>query len=111
MIEIVTLLTLCGWFEEGVTVYSDHLSYSRVQLFVTQWAIALHAPLSLEFSRQEYRSGLPCPSPGGSSPCGYQHYVICIAGRFFTAEPPHKTRYICIILYIIVFPVHSEGGR
>ena len=48
MIEIVRLLTLCGWFEEGVTLYSDHLSYSCVQLFVTQWAIALQAPLSQE---------------------------------------------------------------
>ena len=31
---------------------------------MTQWAVAHQAPLSMEFSRQEYRSGLPCPSPG-----------------------------------------------
>ena len=34
-----------------------------VQLFVTPWTIARQAPLSMEFSRQEYWSGLPCP-PG-----------------------------------------------
>ena len=28
------------------------------------WTVALQAPLSMEFSRQEYWSGLPCPSPG-----------------------------------------------
>ena len=36
----------------------------RVQLFVTQWTIAHQALLSIEFSRQEYCSGLPCPPPG-----------------------------------------------
>ena len=35
---------------------------SHVQLFSTPWTIAYHAPLSIEFSRQEYWSGFPCPS-------------------------------------------------
>ena len=37
---------------------------SHVQLFVTLWTIACQAPLSMGFSRQEYWSGLPFPSPG-----------------------------------------------
>ena len=37
---------------------------SQVRLFATPWTIAHQAPLSMEFSRQEYLSGLPCPSPG-----------------------------------------------
>ena len=37
---------------------------SHIQLLVTPWTVALQAPLSLEFSRQEYWSGLPFPSPG-----------------------------------------------
>ena len=37
---------------------------SCVQLFADPWAAALQAPLSLEFSRQEYWSGLPFPPPG-----------------------------------------------
>ena len=39
-------------------------SLSRVQLFVTPWTVAHQAPQSMEFSRQEYWSGLPFPSPG-----------------------------------------------
>ena len=31
---------------------------------MTLWTVAIRAPLSLEFSRQEYWSGLPFPSPG-----------------------------------------------
>ena len=42
---------------------SDKL-LSRVQLFVTLWTGARQAPLSIEFSRQEYWSGLPFPPPG-----------------------------------------------
>ena len=37
---------------------------SHVQLCVTPWTVARQAPLSMEFSRQEYRSGLSFPSPG-----------------------------------------------
>ena len=38
--------------------------FSRVWLFVTPWTMAHHDPLSMGFCRQEYWSGLPCPSPG-----------------------------------------------
>ena len=36
---------------------------SRASLFATPWTIAHQTPLSIEFSRQEYWSGLPFPSP------------------------------------------------
>jgi len=35
-----------------------------VQLFTTLWTVAHQTPLSMRFSREEYWSGLPCPSPG-----------------------------------------------
>ena len=37
--------------------------FSHVQLFVTPWTVAYQAPPSMEFSRQEYWSGVPLPSP------------------------------------------------
>ena len=39
------------------------VSLSRVQLFGTPWTVAHQAPLSMGFSRQEYWSGVPLPSP------------------------------------------------
>ena len=39
-------------------------SISCVRLFTTPWTIAYQASLSMVFSRQEYQSGLPFPSPG-----------------------------------------------
>ena len=40
-------------------------SLSRVRLFETPWTAAYQAPLSMGFSRQEYWSGVPSPSPSG----------------------------------------------
>ena len=37
---------------------------SHAQLFVIPWTVACQAPLSMGFSRQEYQTGLPFPSPG-----------------------------------------------
>ena len=48
------------------------LLLSRVQLFVTPWTVAHQAPLSMGFSRQEYWSGLPFPSP--CLPLSYHNY-------------------------------------
>ena len=45
-----------------VCVYAQSLSC--VWLFATLWTVACQAPLSMEFSRQEYWRGLPFPTPG-----------------------------------------------
>ena len=42
-------------------------SFSRVRLFVTTQTVACQSPLSMEFFRQEYWSGLPFPPPGALS--------------------------------------------
>ena len=56
--------------------------FSRVRLFATPWTVALQAPPSMGFSRQEYWSVLPFPSPGDSSP-RYQTQVSRNPGRCF----------------------------
>ena len=43
--------------------WSEVKSLSRVRLFATAWTVAYQAPPSMGFSRQEYWSGLPVPSP------------------------------------------------
>ena len=59
----------------------------RVRLFVTPWTVAQQAPLSMEFSRQEYWSGVPFPSPGDIPNPGIKSaspVSPALAGRFFT---------------------------
>ena len=66
--------------------------FSHVWLFVIPWTVAHQAPLSMEFSRQEYWSGLPFPSPGDlPDPDGTR--VSCIAGGFFTTWATTEARY------------------
>ena len=47
-----------------LTLESESETESEVRLFVTPWTVAYQAPLSVGFSRQEYWTGLPFPSPG-----------------------------------------------
>ena len=78
----------------AVCVLQCAKSLSRDHLFATPWTIALHAPLSMGFSRQEYWSGLPSPSPGGYSEPGIEPEApgsLALAGGFFTTEPPGKS--------------------
>jgi len=42
----------------------------------------------MEFSRQEYRSGLPFPTPGDLPDPGIKHTSPALAGRFFITAPP-----------------------
>ena len=65
-------------------------SPSCVQLFATLWTVALQAPLSMDFSRQGYWSGLPFPPPGDLPDPGIEHASPAFSGRFFTTEPPGK---------------------
>ena len=66
---------------------------SHVQLFVTPWTIARQAPLSMEFSRQEFWSGMPFPTPGDLPDPGIEPVSLAspaLAGRFFTIAPSRK---------------------
>ena len=53
-------------------------------LFVTLWTIACQDSLSMGFSRQEYWSGLPLPSPKDLPDPGVESGSPVSAGRFFT---------------------------
>ena len=64
---------------------------SHVLFFLTPWTVARQTPLSMEFSRQEYWSGLLFPTPGDLPDPGIEHNPPAspaLAGRFFTTVPP-----------------------
>ena len=50
---------------------------------VTPWPVALQAPLSMGFSRQEYWNGLPFPPPGNLPVSGTEPASPALAGGFF----------------------------
>ena len=66
---------------------------SQIQLFLTPWTGAHQAPLSVEFFRQKYWSGLPFPSPEDLSNPGTEPISPALAGGFFISEPPRKSSH------------------
>ena len=73
---------------------SEVKSLSRVQLFATPWIVAYQAPLSLGFSRQEYWSGLPFPSPGDLPDPGIEAGSPALEAYALTSEPPGKPLFL-----------------
>ena len=63
MKSFITILPK-GEFADKIRQGCAVLSHSVMSDFATPWTVACQAPLCMEFSRQEYWSGLPFPSPG-----------------------------------------------
>ena len=62
---------------------------SHVRLSATPWTVACQAPLAMGFSRQEYWSGLPFPSPGDLPHPGIEPRSLAapeLAGGYFIAS-------------------------
>ena len=80
----------------SVYMWSEVKSLSRVRLFVTPWMVAHQASPSMEFSRHEYWSRLPLPSPGDLPDPGIE------------PRSPAFSIYVCvyICIYVCIYYVH-----
>ena len=97
-----------------------HLSYrlsctlshfSHVWLFSTPWTVAHQAPLSMGFSRQEYWSGLPCPSQGDLPNLGIEPRSPALAGKSLPLSHLGSLIYISICPYEqmhVKMSIHKE---
>ena len=71
--------------------------FSRVHLFVTLGTVALQVPLSMGFSRQEYWSGLLCPSAGDLPDLGVKPMSPTLQMDSLPTEPSGKPGEVQII--------------
>ena len=69
---------------------SEEKSLSHVQLLATPWTVAYQASPSMGFSRQEYWSGLPFPSPEDLPNPGIEPGSPALEADALTSEPPGK---------------------
>ena len=81
-------------------------SFSRVCLFITSWTITRQTPLSMEFSRKEYWSGLPFPPPGDLPDSGIKLTCLvspALLGGVYTTEAPGKPHCLvqCMVFFIL----------
>ena len=96
---ILCIRTLCVCASLGQNI-SEYIQLPSLWLLLfshevmsnpaTPWTVASQVPLSTEFPRQEYWSGLPFPSPGELPDPGIEQMSPALAGIFFTTEPPGK---------------------
>ena len=79
--------------DDAVSIENENVSHS----VVTPWTVTCQAPLSMDFSRQEYWSGLPFLSPRYLPHPGIwpriQTLFSCIVGGFFTIWATGKPRH------------------
>ena len=64
--------------------------FSCVSLFATRWTVACQVPLSMGFPRQEYWSGLPCPSPRDLREPGMEPTSPALQADSLSTESPGK---------------------
>ena len=72
-----------------------------VQLCATPGTVTHQAPQTMEFSRQEYWSGVPFPAPGDLPDPGTEPASLAspaLAGGFFTIVTPGKPMSVCLSL-------------
>ena len=100
--------SLLGLLNPKACLFQKHLyrhvpaqSFNSVQLFANPQTVAHQDPLSKEFSRQEYWSGLPCRPPPGDLPHPEIEPVSlessALVSRFFTTSATWGACYRCII--------------
>ena len=79
--------------------------FSCIQLFATLKTVAHWAPLSMGFSRQEYYSGLPFPTPGAPHDPGVEPTCLvshALAGKFFTTTITYEA------LWHVIYHQHTN---
>ena len=71
---------------------------------MTPWTVACQAPPPIEFSRQEYWSGFPCPSPGDLPDPGVGLGSPALQADYLLSEPPGKpfsSLHITLLMFTI----------
>ena len=90
--------------------------FSCVWLFAIPQTVAHQAPLSMGFSRQEYWSGLPFPSPRNLPDPGIEHVSLkslVLAGRFFATNTIWEARWYVeyLLIHFLPFLLYSKEAR
>ena len=96
--HVIIVGTVTHLWNNSIKTYLNYVSpmkvkvksLSHVQFFVTLWTVAQQAPLSMRFSRQEYWSGLPFPSPGDLPNPGIEPRSPALQADALTSAPLGK---------------------
>ena len=104
------IFSYCPWFSE---VKVKVLIASRVWLLANPWTVAHQAPLSMGFSRREYWSGLPFPSPEDLPKPGFEFGSPALQADSLLSQPPPGQSLNSVLELIQYFcvPILGKGGN
>ena len=91
----------------GVTQFSSVQSLSHIQLFVILWSVTYQDTPPMEFSRQEYWSGLPLPSSGDLPNPGFEPGSPALHADSLPSELPEKPIYAYSFSYFSITVYYS----
>ena len=97
LVVLLIIITIIKWYLSSLKVKL----LSRVRLFATPWTVAYQVPQSMEFSRQEYWSWLPFPSPGDLPNPGIEPRSPALQADALPSEPPGKPIYQVYLLSLV----------
>ena len=110
--SVYLVLSIPGVLFNGCIVFPRNRCAicSVIQFCPTLQPHGLQAPMSVEFSRQEYWSRLPCPSPGDLPDPGIKPESPALAGGFLNSEPPGKHLLMNFYLSSCVFVSRNKAA-
>ena len=106
MLSLLFMSTISYWQMPRWFLILALCVFSRVWLFVTPWTVAHQAPMSMEFSQQEYWDRLPFPPIGDLPNPGIEPESPAspaLAGRFFTNVPPGKPNFSTTLWWVSLY--------
>ena len=94
--QMESLVSFLVWrrqiFSMLLDTYCAVLGHSVMSKSATSWTVARQAPLSMEFSSQEYWSGLPCPPPGDLPNPGIEPRSLALQADSLPSELSEKPK-------------------
>ena len=85
--------------------------FSHVWLFAILWTVAHRAPLPMEFLRQDYLSGLPCPPPGDLLDPRIEPTSLMLQADSLPTDPPGKPPRVSLPEFKSCIPPHKLGNK
>ena len=86
-------------------------SLSCIRLYATPWTVAYQAPQSVEFSRREYWSGLPFPSPGDLPDPGIKPRSPSLQADALRSEPPLWGKPLTVVCKVSYKDILDNSGN
>ena len=98
-----------SWWHLSASFANESESCSAASNSATPWTVSHWTPLSIEFSRQEYWSGLPFTSPGDLPNSGIKPRSPALQVYYLPSEPPGEAPLLLLLSWLLPLGLHIQS--